>query len=450
MANDNEQSSSGGGLKSLVSALPFDRLKDELSDAAKAMGEKAKDNVTERLSGATDKLTDFADGGGVLGKAAKEGSKAAAEGDNPVTGAVKGGLGGAAEKVKEKVKSAFGGGGGDKATSSTNIIETIDVGVPIDVAYNQWTQFQDFSGFMKKVENVEDQQDEAKVTFKAQVFWSHRTWEAKVIEQVPNERIIWKSKGEKGHVDGAVTFHELAPSLTRILVVLEYYPQGFFEKTGNIWEAQGRRARAELRHFRRHVMTRSILDDDLEGWRGVVHDGKVERTHDEVVEEEEREDQESDEEGYDEGEPEDEAPEDEYDEDDAEDEYEEEGEPEEDAPEDEYEEEDVEDEAEDEPEDEYEEEGEPEEDAPEDEYEDEEEAEPEDEAEDEPEDEPEDEYEDEGLDEDAPEEEYDEPEEEDEPAEDEELEDDVAEDEEPEEKPRKRSSRKRSASARRG
>ena len=245
-----------------------------------------------RLSDLTDSLTNVADGGGVVGTAGKEGAKAAAQGDNPVGGALKGGLG----KVKDKVKGALpggGGGGGAKATKSTNIIETIDVGVPIDVAYNQWTQFEDFSGFMKKVESADHDEDEAKVTFKAQIFWSHRTWEGKIIEMVPNERIIWKSKGEKGHVDGAVTFHELAPSLTRILVVLEYYPQGFFEKTGNIWEAQGRRARAELRHFRRHVMTRSILDEDeLEGWRGEIRDGEIVRDHDEVVEEEEQENEE--------------------------------------------------------------------------------------------------------------------------------------------------------------
>ena len=54
---------------------------------------------------------------------------------------------------------------------------------------------------------------------------------------------MWRSKGDKGHVDGAVTFHEIGPNLTRILIVLEYYPQGLFERIGNIWEAQGRRAR---------------------------------------------------------------------------------------------------------------------------------------------------------------------------------------------------------------
>jgi uncharacterized membrane protein len=443
MAQDSEEKTSGGGLKSLLGELPFDRLKDELQDAAKAVGEKAKDNVTERISGATDSLTNIADGGGVVGKAAKEGGKAAAKGDNPVSGALKGGLG----EVKDKVKSAFGGGSGNKATKSTNIIESIDVGVPIDVAYNQWTQFQDFSGFMKKVESVEQQEDE-KLSFKAQIMWSHRTWEAQIIDQVPNDRIIWRSKGEKGHVDGAVTFHELAPNLTRVLVVLEYYPQGLFEKTGNIWRAQGRRARAELRHFRRHVMTRSILDEDLEGWRGEIHDGEVERSHEEVVEEEEE--QQGDEGQESEEEFEGEEPEDEYeDEGEPQDEYEEdegeEEEPEEDfeEPEDEYEEP----EGEEEPEEEYAEE------EPEDEYEEPEDEEAEGEEEEEPEDEPEDEYEEpedeEALDAEEPEEEDDEPEEgEDEP-------EDVAEDEpedeadEPEEKPRKRSSRKRSTSRKR-
>ena len=203
---------------------------------------------------------------------------------------VLGGLKGAASGIKDKITGGGGkGGGGGKATKSTNIIETIDVGVPVTVAYNQWTEFGAFPSFMKKVENVEAQ-DDNKIKFKAQIFLSHRTWEATILEQVPDERIVWRSKGEKGHVDGAVTFHEIGPNLTRILVVLEYYPQGLFEKTGNIWGAQGRRARAELRHFRRHVMTRTILHpDEIEGWRGTIEDGEVVETHEEAVEREEQE-----------------------------------------------------------------------------------------------------------------------------------------------------------------
>ena len=425
MARDNNGSEDkGSGLMSLVEELPFDRLKDELQDMVKALGDKALDTVSQRLDDATDSLSSIADGGGLLGKVAGEGTKAAAKGDNPVGGALKGGLG----SIKDKVTSVLPGGGGsgsgksnEKATKSTNIIESIDVGVPIDVAYNQWTQFQDFSGFMKKVEDV-DQEDDTTLTFKAQVFWSHRTWQAQIIDQVPNDRIIWRSKGEKGHVDGAVTFHELAPNLTRILIVLEYYPQGLFERTGNLWRAQGRRARLELKHFRRHVMTRSILDqDELEGWRGEIHDSEVERDHDEVVEEEEREGDEGSEEpegGYDD------EPEDEYEDDEPEEDAD--GEPE-DEPEDEYEEDEPEDEPEDEYEDDPEDDVEADEEEPEDEYE---------EAEEEPEEdsEPEDE-----LDEEEPEEE--EPEEEEPEEEDESVDED-----EPEEKPRRRSARNRRSS----
>ncbi len=128
------------------------------------------------------------------------------------------------------------------------------------------------------------------MNWKAQVFWSHRTWEATIIEQVPDERIIWRSKGQKGHVDGAVTFHELAPSLTRVLLVLEYHPQGMFERTGNLWRAQGRRARLELKHVGRHMMTQTVLHpDDAEGWRGTIHDGEVVESHEDALEREQQE-----------------------------------------------------------------------------------------------------------------------------------------------------------------
>jgi uncharacterized membrane protein len=389
---DKSQSS---GLKSLVEELPFDRLKDELQHGLSTLGEKALSSASERLTDLTDRLNDAADGGGLVGGAAKEGAKEAAEGGSPVKGALKGGLSGAKDKIKEKLGG--GSSGGEKGTKSTNIVEEIDIGAPVSVVYNQWTQFQDWSGFMKKVDTV-DQEDEAKANFKAQVFWSHRRWEAHILEQVPDEKIIWRSKGEKGHVDGAVTFHELAPNLTRVLVVLEYYPQGLFERTGNLWRAQGRRARLELKHFRRHVMTEVLQNpDEVEGWRGEIEHGKVVRSHDEVVEEEqqdsydesdepdESDDEAPEDEDYEEGD----EPEDEYDED-LEDEDESDEDSDEEAPEDEYEDEDVaededydepdeddeesDEESDEEPEDEYDEEDEEyDEDEPEDEYEDEEE-----------------------------------------------------------------------------
>jgi uncharacterized membrane protein len=218
------------------------------------------------------------------------GAKGLAEGKSPARSMLGAGMAG----VKEKISGLFrrgGKGGGSKKLKLTNIVESIDVGVPVTLAYNQWTQYNDFPKFTKKVESAEkNRNEEQKVNWKAQVFWSHRTWEATVIEQVPDDRIVWRSKGQKGHVDGAVTFHELAPNLTRVLLVLEYHPQGMFERTGNLWRAQGRRTRLELKHFRRHMMTQGVLHpDDIEGWRGTIHDGEVVESHEDALEREQQE-----------------------------------------------------------------------------------------------------------------------------------------------------------------
>jgi len=398
---------------------PSDALKQASQDALQALGGRITSGLGEKVSSLTDHLDSVAEGG-PLKKAVAKGVEAKAKGDSPVMGGLKGAVSG----IKDKITGGGGGkGGGSKATKSTNIEESIDVGVPVRVAYNQWTEFGAFPSFMKKVQNVESP-DDTKLQWKAQIFLSHRTWESTILQQIPDERIVWRSKGEKGHVDGAVSFHDLGDDLTRILVVLEYYPQGLFEKTGNLWRAQGRRARADLRHFRRHVMTRTILDPDaVEGWRGTIEDSKVVESHEDALEREdqERQDQEGEEQ---EGQ---EQEEDSYDEGDAEGEDDEQSEDEYDEGE----------EGEDEPADEYDEDAEPDEEAESDEEEP---------AEDEYDEEPADEDEEEPA-EDEDEEEPAEDEDEEEPAEDEEAEYDEAEEEEEEEEeePRPRRSRRRSA-----
>ena len=276
---------------------PMDRLKGEVGGLAGALTNRAVTSLLGRVEGTTGRLTNYVDGGGGPGlMAAVTGAKGLAEGKSPARSLLGAGMAG----VKEKISGLFrrgGKGGGGKKLKLTNIVESIDVGVPVTLAYNQWTQYNDFPKFTKKVESAEkNKNDEQKVNWKAQVFWSHRTWEATVVEQVPDERIVWRSKGQKGHVDGAVTFHELAPNLTRVLLVLEYHPQGMFERTGNLWRAQGRRARLELKHFRRHMMTQGVLHpDDIEGWRGTIHDGEVVENHEDALEREQQEGSERDE-----------------------------------------------------------------------------------------------------------------------------------------------------------
>ena len=271
---------------------PMDRLKGEVGQLAGALSNRAVTSLLDRVEGTTGRLNKYVEGGAGPGlMAAVTGAKGLAEGKSPGRSMLGAGMAG----VKEKVSGLFrrgGKGGGGKKLKLTNIVESVDVGVPVTLAYNQWTQYNDLPKFMKKLESVDKNRsdEEQKTNWKAQVFWSHRTWEATVIEQVPDERIIWRSKGQKGHVDGAVTFHELGPNLTRILLVLEYHPQGMFERTGNLWRAQGRRARLELKHFRRHMMTQGVLHpDDIEGWRGTIHDGEVVESHEDALEREQQE-----------------------------------------------------------------------------------------------------------------------------------------------------------------
>ncbi|MBV8200148.1 MAG: cyclase [Acidobacteria bacterium] len=260
----------------------MDRLKEEARGLIGALGDRAVASVRDKVEGAAGRLTDYVDDGGGPGlMAAVTGAKSMAEGKGPVRSMLGAGMKALTEKFRGK------GGGKGKNLKVTNIVESIDVGVPIRLAYNQWTQFADFPSFMKKVESVEQAGEDQKLNWKAQVLWSHRTWEATIQEQSPDDKIVWRSKGAKGHVDGAVTFHELAPNLTRVLLVLQYHPQGLFEHTGNIWRAQGRRARLELKHYRRHVMAEAMLHpDEIEGWRGVIEDGEVTKDHETAVQEE--------------------------------------------------------------------------------------------------------------------------------------------------------------------
>ena len=307
----------GGGLMDTLTKNPIvGQLGEAAKDYAKARGSDAVKKIGNRLSDATGSLNDTAENGGFKSTAISEAVQRVGQGDNPVKAA----LGGVGQGIKEKVKGALGksgGAGGNKKFVS--IIEDIHVGVPVDVAYNQWTQFQEFASFMKGVDSV-DQSDEVSSNWRVKVFKSRRNWKATVTEQIPDRRIAWTSEGAKGTTKGVVTFHPLADDLTQVLLVIEYYPQGLFEKTGNIWRAGGRRARLDLKHFRRFVMMRG---EETGSWRGEIRDGEVVRTPEEVEQDEQESAEDTDQADDAEG---DEYDEDEYDED----EYDDEEEPEDD------------------------------------------------------------------------------------------------------------------------
>ncbi|MFE9168891.1 SRPBCC family protein [Streptomyces kebangsaanensis] len=339
-------------LTDLAHSEAADRLKAEAKDYLAAQAERLLAGAGRKLGEATGKLTDIAEGRSPgFGKLALDAGRKMAQGKGPLRTALE--VGGS--RVKEKVMGGLqnlGGGGKGKRKKRAGqkpivIIESIDVGVPLRTAYDQWTQYQDFSTFAKGVKSA-NRTDDTHSDWQLKVWWSNRSWKAHTIEQVPDYRIQWTSEGAKGTTKGVVSFHRLEDNLTRVLLVMEYYPSGLFEKTGNIWRAQGRRARLDLKNFARFITLKGEAEDS---WRGEIRDGEVVRSHEDAVAEEEQEAAEGAEEEPEEEEPEEEEPEEE--------------EPEEEEPEEEegeYEEEEGEEEPEEEePEGEYEEEEEPEE-----------------------------------------------------------------------------------------
>ncbi|MFE9883242.1 SRPBCC family protein [Streptomyces sp. NPDC005784] len=268
--------------------LGVDRLREELSKFVSAQVENLAEKAGDKLTDVAGQLTDAADNGGSLPAI---GSRIL-QGDSPLKAFVSEKAKGVKDNVVEKAKSAFGGGKGKRKASGgkvMNIIEVLDVGVPLRDTYDYWTQYDKFSSFAKGVRDV-SKSDETGSDWKVKVGPSSRSFKATVQEQIPDDRIVWTSKGAKGSTRGAVSFHELAPTLTRIVLVVEYYPSGFFEKTGNLWRAQGRRLRLDFKNFQRYV---TLTNEEPEGWRGEIRDGEVVVSHEDAVEEEEAQQEES-------------------------------------------------------------------------------------------------------------------------------------------------------------
>lgn len=269
-----------------------DRLKAEVQEYLAVQAQRLLTDVGRRLGEATVKLNDIAEGNSPgFARLALDGGRKLAEGKGPVRGALEIGASRAKDNVLGALKNLGGGKGkrtGGAGKKPTVIIEHIDVGVPLRTAYDQWTRYQDFSTFAKGVKSASRADDTAS-DWQLKIFWSNRSWKAHTTEQVPDDRISWTSEGAKGTTKGVVSFHRLADSLTRVLLVIEYYPKGLFEKTGNLWRAQGRRARLDLKNFARFITLKGAAED---GWRGEIRDGEVVLSHEDSLAQEAPEEEE--------------------------------------------------------------------------------------------------------------------------------------------------------------
>ncbi|WP_327090583.1 SRPBCC family protein [Nonomuraea sp. NBC_01738] len=147
----------------------------------------------------------------------------------------------------------------------STIEHSVDVRVPVRVAYNQWTQFESFPEFMEGVESVKQITD-TRTFWVAEIAGVKREFEAEIVEQHPDGRIAWRTT-ERPHQAGAVEFHELDGNTTRVTLAMEYDPEGFVETAGDWLQLVRLRVGGDMRRFKEFIETRG---GETGAWRGQV------------------------------------------------------------------------------------------------------------------------------------------------------------------------------------
>ena len=147
----------------------------------------------------------------------------------------------------------------------STIEKSIEVGVPAKTAYNQWTQFEDFPRFMEGVEEVK-QIDDTHLHWRARVGGKEEEWDAEITEQLPDKRIAWhNTSGAKNA--GVVTFHRISDDSSKVMLQLEYEPQGITEKVGDMVGVVTSRVEGDLQRFKEFIEERQ---SETGAWRGEV------------------------------------------------------------------------------------------------------------------------------------------------------------------------------------
>ena len=147
----------------------------------------------------------------------------------------------------------------------STIEESIDVEVPVRTAYDQWTQFEEFPTFMEGFESV-TQIDDTHLHWVAEIAGVRREWDAEISEQHPDERVAWWATDGTNNA-GVVTFHRRSDTTTRVMLQLDFEPDGLKEKAGDMLGFVRRRAVGDLGRFKEHIEGKGHLSG---GWRGDV------------------------------------------------------------------------------------------------------------------------------------------------------------------------------------
>ena len=145
------------------------------------------------------------------------------------------------------------------------IEQSMDVEVPIETVYNQWTQFEQFPHFMDGVEEVR-QLDDRRLHWVADFGGSRHEWDAEITEQSPEERVAWRNTDGKDNA-GVVTFHKLSDDRSKVMVQMDYVPEGIKEKVGSPLGFDERGVKGDLERFKDLIEKHG---SESGAWRGEV------------------------------------------------------------------------------------------------------------------------------------------------------------------------------------
>ena len=220
--------------------------------------EEAKASVGDKISGAVSskveaKVNQAGGPGGILKSAVKKSLPFGGSGD---------------EQDEDGDSGVHGIGEGRRMP----VQQSIDVALPIDTVYNQWTQFEEWPNFMHRVKRV-TQEDRCNVSFAVKIWGRTREFNAEIVTQRPDDCVKWHVTQGITHT-GAVFFRELAPGLTRIELSLDVEPGGLIEKFARGARHIKRAARGDLHRFKAYI---EMQEEETGAWRGTIEDGKVKR-----------------------------------------------------------------------------------------------------------------------------------------------------------------------------
>jgi uncharacterized membrane protein len=148
----------------------------------------------------------------------------------------------------------------------STVKETVEVEVPVRTAYNQWTQFEEFPNFMEGVEEVR-QVDDVHNHWTTKIGGVRREFDTEIVDQLPDERIAWRTIGGDTQQKGIVSFQRLDDTHTRVQLVMDVEPSGAAEKTADMAGLIDRRVKGDMRRFKEYIEQRG---DETGAWRGRV------------------------------------------------------------------------------------------------------------------------------------------------------------------------------------